>query len=189
MSPITSKSIKRTDRLDKKISLHTEKLANLLEKVDGSFEIDWKLISIYNLKHRHSPFSSNAMWNVYLKPDLKRGAWTNEENKKLIDAAKCHNFEDWNSIAAEVRCRSDYQCFVHFQTKLYKLIKRESKWTTTEDKRLLEIVNLCTTNGVINWNAVSSRFPNRTKARCCIRYYYRVNPILSHGIIFLFYET
>lgn len=89
--------------------INSEKLAKLLTVVPKDFRIDWDHISSSNLLHRHSAKTCEAIWNLFLHPSLKRTAWTEEENQKLLDVAKKYNFQNWPAIANEVGKRSDFQ--------------------------------------------------------------------------------
>lgn len=77
--------------------------------VPKSFKIDWDHISGYNVLHRHSPSTCEAIWNVFLNPTLKRSAWTEAENQKLLEASQKYRFQNWEAIAQEVGNRSDFQ--------------------------------------------------------------------------------
>lgn len=98
--------------------IDSEKLVKLLNMVHNDFCIDWDSISSYNVQYRHSAASCQAIWNVYLNPKLKRCAWSNIENEKLLEAAKKNNFQNWQVIAQEVGQRSDFQ--VRLQLKNLK---------------------------------------------------------------------
>ncbi|XP_004536996.1 uncharacterized protein LOC101457522 isoform X2 [Ceratitis capitata] len=168
-------------RVQLDIQVHTEKLANLLTQVDEKFEIDWEQVSAHNLKYRHSPSSCKAMWQVYLHPSLKRSAWTDEENKRLLHIAQKHNYQNWESIAKSVTKRSDYQCFIQYQTSVcFMDTQRWGRWDKRDDKKLLELILKKTINGVIDWNAVASYFPHKPKKSLHQRYIYYLDPKISH---------
>lgn len=156
-------------------------LANLLSNVDSSFSIDWNQISTLDLEQRHSAYSCEAMWLVYLHPQLKRDAWTPQEDETLIDAVRANNMQNWQLIAEAVQQRSDYQCFIRVQTTLRFYLEPISKWTPQENERLSRIVELNTVNGLTNWSQVVEHFPSRSRSTLIGRYVYSLHPSISHG--------
>ncbi|XP_036233413.2 uncharacterized protein Pbp95 isoform X2 [Bactrocera oleae] len=166
-------------RLD--IKVHTEKLANLLTQVDEKFQVDWEQVSAHNLNYRHSPSSCKTMWHVYLHPTLKRSVWSEEENKRLLHVAQIHNYQNWESIAKSVSKRSDYQCFIQYQTAVcFMDTQRWGRWDKRDDIKLLKLIEKKSINGVIDWNAVASYFPHKPKKSLHQRYIYYLDPKISH---------
>ncbi|XP_053960123.1 uncharacterized protein LOC128864471 [Anastrepha ludens] len=171
----------KSKNLTLEIKVHTEKLANLLSQVDEKFQIDWEQVSAHNLNYRHSPSSCKTMWQVYLHPSLKRSAWSAEENKRLLCAAQMHNYQNWESIAKEVSKRSDYQCFIQYQTTVcFMDTQRWGRWDKRDDTKLLELIDKKSVNGVIDWNAVAAYFPHKPKKSLHQRYIYYLDPKISH---------
>ncbi|XP_055904315.1 uncharacterized protein LOC129940100 [Eupeodes corollae] len=173
----------KSTALSKKVKLHSFKLKKLLEKVDEEFEIDWNQISVYNLGSRHTANSCLASWNAYLKPEIKRDAWTEKENMKLNELAKKYKFQDWIGIASEMPGRSDYQCFVQYQTVVSVKMREDKgeRWTKEEDDLLLSLVEKYRMGNVIRWNPICSQLPNRTKKQCFARWKYSINPNISRA--------
>jgi hypothetical protein len=119
-------------------------LVMLVEEQSGEpLKIDWKMLAFDSLNSRHNEFECAAMWNNYLRPELNRQTWTEAEEQQLMDAAMKHNGQDWGAIADELENRSQYQCFVHYQTKFSAKaqIKTNVRWTKEEDEQLLRIVS------------------------------------------------
>ncbi|XP_043071198.1 snRNA-activating protein complex subunit 4 isoform X2 [Drosophila grimshawi] len=169
-------------RKRKAIDLHEQSLANLLKVADSSFSIDWNQISTLDLEHRHSSYSCEAMWLVYLQPQVKREEWTAKEDQILLVAAKDHKMQNWEAIAAKVDRRSAYQCFVRMQTALRCKLEPTSsmKWGQQDSERLRAIVLKNTVNGVVNWSQVAEQFPNRSRSTLIGRYLYVLHPSISH---------
>lgn len=94
---------------EKNNEVDSEKLSKLLNMVPDDFRIDWNHVSSSNLLHRHSAKTCEAIWNLFLHPSLKRAAWSENENHKLLEAAKKYNFQNWHAIAEEVGERSEFQ--------------------------------------------------------------------------------
>lgn len=118
----------------KAIDLHEQTLASLLNIVDSSFSIDWNQISTLDVELRHSSYSCEAMWLVYLHPQLKRDDWTNEEDEncwtqlgsiscktgKLLQLL-CINVLTTNALSA---CRQRYDLTLSQQTTLNGVNRR-----------------------------------------------------------------
>ncbi|XP_051863344.1 uncharacterized protein LOC117574583 [Drosophila albomicans] len=166
----------------KNIDLHTQTLASLLSSVDSTFSIDWNEISISKLERRHSAYSCEAMWFVYLHPQLKRDDWTAEEDERLLEVAQSHKLQDWQAIASAVSQRSDYQCFVRVQTALRFYLEPlcSVKWSEQDNVRLRKIVERNTVNGVTDWPQVVEHFPGRSKSTLIGRYLYVLHPSICH---------
>uniref|UniRef100_A0A0K8WBB8 snRNA-activating protein complex subunit 4 n=1 Tax=Bactrocera latifrons TaxID=174628 RepID=A0A0K8WBB8_BACLA len=171
----------KSKRLTLDIKVHTEKLANLLTQVDEKFQVDWEQVSAHNLNYRHSPSSCKTMWQVYLHPSLKRSAWSEEENKRLLHVAQIHNYQNWEKIAESVSKRSDYQCFIQYQTAVcFMDTQRWGRWDKRDDIKLLKLIEKKSINGVIDWNVVASYFPHKPKKSLHQRYIYYLDPKISH---------
>nr|XP_017007360.2 LOW QUALITY PROTEIN: snRNA-activating protein complex subunit 4 [Drosophila takahashii] len=160
---------------------HLQTLASLLATADSSFRIDWNQISTLDLEYRHSPYSCEAMWRVYLRPDLKRDDWSVEEDETLLAVASANRLQNWELIAASLSMRSDYQCFVRFITALRHLLepKGSNRWSDEDNERLRELAERNTANGVINWRKVAEYFPDKSKSTLIGRYYYVLHPSIS----------
>ncbi|KAH8310047.1 hypothetical protein KR044_011157, partial [Drosophila immigrans] len=171
-----------TPRKRKNIDLHTQTLARLLSSVDSSFSIDWNQISTLDVEHRHSAYSCEAMWMVYLHPQLKRDDWTIEEDERLLDVARSNKLQNWQAIAAAVPQRSDFQCFVRVQTALRFHLEPlcSFKWSPQDNDRLRNLVKRNTVNGVTNWSQVVEHFPGRSKSTLIGRYLYVLHPSICH---------
>ncbi|XP_050317277.1 uncharacterized protein LOC126751235 isoform X2 [Bactrocera neohumeralis] len=171
----------KSKKLTLDIRVHTEKLANLLTQVDEKFQVDWVQVSAHNLNYRHSPSSCKTMWQVYLHPSLKRSAWSEEENKRLLHVAQIHNYQNWDKIAKSVSKRSDYQCFIQYQTAVcFMDTQRWGRWDKRDDIKLLKLIEKKSINGVIDWNVVASYFPHKPKKSLHQRYIYYLDPKISH---------
>lgn len=172
------------ERKRKGIDLHVQTVASLLANADNNFSIDWNQISTLDLEHRHSSYSCEAMWLVYLQPQLRRDDWTAEEDKALLAAAKANKLQNWQAIAGAVSQRSDYQCFVRMQTTLRFHLEPTStmRWSHEDNERLCAIVQRNTVNGLTNWSQVVEHFPGRSRSTLIGRYMYVLHPSISHGI-------
>ncbi|XP_017119686.1 uncharacterized protein LOC108141050 [Drosophila elegans] len=169
-------------RKRKPIERHLKTLVSLLATADESFTVDWNQISTLDVEYRHSPYSCETMWRVYLHPDLKRDDWSTEEDEILMTAASANRMQNWELIAKSLDRRSDYQCFIRFHTALRHLLdpKPTSRWSEEDNVKLRELAEKNTANGVINWKKVVEYFPGRSKSTLIGRYYYVLHPSISH---------
>ncbi|XP_050072066.1 uncharacterized protein LOC126559948 [Anopheles maculipalpis] len=137
------------------------------------FTVDWLKISAAIMAGRHSAFTCESMWNNFLMPGLKRCLWTSDEESKLVAAVEAHKRCNWKLIALSVENRSEYQCFVHYQTNFSEIsqIKR-NPWTPEEDELLLRLVNENRIGSNIIWNKIVERIPFRNKVQVYQRYKY-----------------
>ncbi|XP_017081921.1 snRNA-activating protein complex subunit 4 [Drosophila eugracilis] len=177
MDIIPSASLKR-----KPTERHLNSLASLLTTVDSGFRIDWNQISTLDLEFRHSPYSCEAMWQVYLSPDINRDDWSPDEDEALLAAASANRMQNWELIASSLDRRSDYQCFVRFNTALRHLVEPRTsyRWSDEDNERLRDLAEKNTANGVINWKKVVEYFPGKSKSTLIGRYYYVLHPSISH---------
>ncbi|SPP88279.1 uncharacterized protein LOC117590021 [Drosophila guanche] len=165
------------------IERHVRSLASLLVNADSSFSIDWNQISTLDLEFRHSNYSCEAMWRVYLHPKLSREDWSASEDAALVAAAKANLMQNWGKVASALGRRSDYQCFVRVQIAFRQHLEPSSsvRWTEKDSETLKRLVEKNTVNGQVNWQLVSEHFPGRSKSTLIGRYTYALHPSISHA--------
>uniref|UniRef100_A0A182PR89 snRNA-activating protein complex subunit 4 n=1 Tax=Anopheles epiroticus TaxID=199890 RepID=A0A182PR89_9DIPT len=138
-----------------------------------NFTVDWLKISNTVLNGRHSAAACEGMWNNYLLPGLKRSMWTPEEETKLVEAAEAHKLHHWSQIALRVQDRSEYQCFVHYQTNFSEIVQSKKRpWTQEEDELLMRLVDENRIGNNVIWNKIVERMPYRNKVQVYHRYRY-----------------
>ncbi|KAJ6653311.1 hypothetical protein lerEdw1_009340 [Lerista edwardsae] len=77
-------------------------------------------------------------WTKRVDPNVKRGAWTPEEDALLLKAVAKYRERDWYKIRAEVPGRSDNQCRDRYLNSLHYDIKK-GKWSQEEERSLIEL--------------------------------------------------
>lgn len=167
---------KTTTCIDKNTSL-----AVLVDRVASqpSFQLNWQRMSDL-LFGRHSPFGCQTMWNLNLHPRLRRGKWTDEEDDKLLEAARSFNFQNWQEIANAVGTeRSMFQCFLRYQTKFQSVERTGDKFSLDEDRRLAQLVNEHRVGNIIPWTKIAQFFNNRSKQTLYYRYVFSLRPNIS----------
>ena len=75
--------------------------------------------------------------NVQAKPEMKKRAWTPEEDKRLVKLVKRYGAEQWPVIAKEMKTRTERQCRDHWNISLRPDI-RHGAWTAEEDSILID---------------------------------------------------
>lgn len=101
-----------------------------------------------------------------LCPDLKKGKWEWEEDRRLQLAAAIYGPGRWSFIALHVPKRTDVQCRERWCNLLAPDISH-SPWSDEEDRRLLEIVDRV---GVGRWTDIAKQLGNRTDNQCWRRW-------------------
>uniref|UniRef100_A0A182JT93 snRNA-activating protein complex subunit 4 n=1 Tax=Anopheles christyi TaxID=43041 RepID=A0A182JT93_9DIPT len=159
-------------------TLPSEEIWHKAQAYDGKygrqkFTVDWLKISTSVMNGRHSAAACEGMWNNYLMPGLKRSMWNSEEESKLVEAVEAHKGHRWHLIAQQVSERSEYQCFVHYQTNFSELVQsKKMPWTQEEDELLLRLVDENRIGNNVIWNKIVERMPYRNKVQVYHRYKY-----------------
>ncbi|KAL9652271.1 hypothetical protein ABK040_011931 [Willaertia magna] len=97
-----------------------------------------------------------------LKKKRSCARWTEEENKKLIEAYIKYEGKNWSSIAKAVGNKTSDQCNQHWWRVLNPEICKEP-WSAEEDQVLLDKVQEC---GESSWKKVSQGLKGRTDLQC-----------------------
>lgn len=134
------------------------------------FAINWNLISFIDLHSKHSVAECMGMWYSYLRPDLNREPFTEEEDCIISSTYIENNFNTWNDIAALLDNRSGLQTFVHFHSTYTQDCPSNIRWSEEEDACLLRLVEKYSINGVINWHKIGQLTTKRNKTQCYNRY-------------------
>uniref|UniRef100_A0A182NQY4 snRNA-activating protein complex subunit 4 n=1 Tax=Anopheles dirus TaxID=7168 RepID=A0A182NQY4_9DIPT len=172
---------------NEKLALETLSLEAIWTKTqayDGKyggqrFIVDWLRISNTAVNSRHTAAACEAIWNNYLRPGLKRSVWTTEEESRLMEAAEAHQHHRWDRIAQCVTERSEYQCFVHYQTNFSEISQiKKLPWTQEEDDLLLRLVEENRIGDNVIWNKVVERMPYRNKVQVYHRFKYTLSRAL-----------
>lgn len=143
-----------------------------------NFPINWEEVS-FSLFNRHNRYECEAMWEQYLKPDVRKLAWSDEESQALVNAVKKNKCQNWTEISKAIPKRSAFQCFVQYQTTFNGLHTGKNKFTAAEDERLLELVEKHRISNVITWSKVAEDFGTRTKFALYYRYVFTLKPTIN----------
>ena len=129
----------------------------------------WDKISSH-FKNRSSK-DCRKRWFHSLDPKLKRGRWTEHEDKVLM-AAYDKMGPVWHRIAQLIPGRTDDQCSKRYNDVLDpKISDRLRPWSPAEDSHLLEMVEMHGTK----WRTISKEMEGRTGLTCRNRWRKLVN--------------
>lgn len=119
----------------------------LREAVASCGARNWKLISEIADVGK-SDVQCLQRWTQVLRPGLKKGTWSKEEDRKLIELVDTHKttshtepFKEsipWKKIEKDMGGRTAKQCRERWKLSLDPTINK-SLWTAEEDRQLLEL--------------------------------------------------
>lgn len=145
-------------------------LCDTIQKDHPNFAVNWNLISFNDIQSNHSVAECMGMWYSYLKPDINREPFSDEENAILSHVVVEHKYQNWEDIAASLDRRTALQTFVHFFSSSSRLCPPNIRWTTFEDQKLLDAVKNSTVGGTVNWAKVGVSLEGRNRTQCYNRY-------------------
>ena len=115
-----------------------------------------------------------ARWNRCLKPEIKKGPFSAEENKTLMEAYGKLG-EKWTEISKRLPGRTG----VAVRTR-WKCIQEGKRpccfWTVEEDAALVEWVEQ---NGAEDFGRATEKIPHRTRDQCWKRWHNCLDPAIK----------
>jgi hypothetical protein len=98
------------------------------------------------------------------------GAWTTDEEKKLVSAVETLGTTSWARIAVNVQGRNETQCRDKWQNMSKKAAATASgAWTAAEEIKLASAVE---TFGTTGWAKVAAKVPGRNEKQCRQKWQY-----------------
>ena len=137
------------------------KLTFLIKKYSSS---NWKEISLEIKKF--SPIQCLHRWTRVIKPDLKKGHWTEKENAILINWVKDKGPIKWTECSKLISGRNGKQCREHYLNILTKDNKKIS-WSVEDDFKIFYLIKKYGTN----WVKISKFFLDRNENQIKNRFY------------------
>lgn len=175
------KKLKDKENNQKEIKLVLPRSFEEMIRALDKKEFDWLKISSMDFDGKHSANECRAMWNVYLRPELRKTEWTYAEDKKLLKCAHLYKYQDWDGIAQKLgTSRSAYQCFIRYNT-IKKMPSSGRVWTKPEDRHLMRAIKTLRIGDYIPWAEVANYLRHRTKQQIYTRWIYRTAPHLKKG--------
>eukprot|EP00981_Chlorochromonas_danica_P008432 scaffold2193_cov179-Ochromonas_danica.AAC.11 len=98
----------------------------------------WTEISRRYLPHR-SLKTLHSRWTFDLRPDIKIGPWSAEEDAKLLEMVKQYGEPSWAKIAPHMDGRTALSCAKRWRKVLNPLIDR-SEWKAEEDEIIKKVI-------------------------------------------------
>jgi len=105
-------------------------------------------------------------WTKTLNPKIKRGRWTEEEDKRLTLAVHAYENYNWIKIQKHVPGRTDVQCRERWCNILDPKLK-DGPWTKEEDELLMKAIEK---HGIGKWSKIAEEVPSRTDNQCWRRW-------------------
>eukprot|EP00981_Chlorochromonas_danica_P010750 scaffold3378_cov175-Ochromonas_danica.AAC.2 len=120
------------------VRMWTAEEDTLLRKGVEELGEKWFEISKQYLPHRSA---SNVLirWNNVLRPDIKIGPWSAEEDAKLLELVKQYGESSWSKIAPHMDGRPGSRCSVRWRLALDPSVDR-SEWKAEEDEIIKKVI-------------------------------------------------
>ncbi|KAJ3441324.1 snRNA-activating protein complex subunit [Anaeramoeba flamelloides] len=115
---------------------------------------NWESIAIY-FEDKDSTQCLHR-WYKVLNPELKKGKWSDDEDKRLTQMVAKYGSSSWSKIANSIPNRSSKQCRERWKNQLDPKIKREP-WSKEEDQILTDLFQKLGPK----WSQMRNQLPGR----------------------------
>lgn len=105
-------------------------------------------------------------WNAIMKPNVIKGPWNVDEDKKLIDWIKTNGATNWSACAEFIPGRTGKQCRERWMNALNPLLKKGS-WEPEEDYIIFKLFKKLGSK----WSTISNYIAGRTENSIKNRFY------------------
>lgn len=138
--------------------LYPEQLAT--QRFDANL-VNWEVVALVFGDSRKAK-DCRKRWVALLDPHLRRGRWTEEEDRLLMELYNRHG-PLWQKVAKSIEGRTEHQCSKRYMEILDpELRNRLEPWSENED---LLLVHLVLQHGT-KWKTIASEFDLRPPLTC-----------------------
>lgn len=106
----------------------------------------------------------------------KISKWSNEEDQILLTLGQKAKRNKWKKCSLMLNNKTSYQCYLRFK-KINPNIKK-GRWTESEDRQLLELVNIFGKS----WSSIAKIMKNRSNKQIRNRYEEHICESLNKGL-------
>lgn len=159
----------------------TKQEDNLLLEAVRIHGMNWQSIARY--VGRHSNACINR-WTKTIRPTIKRGKWTPEEDEALRQAYAAVG-PVWKQVSARVAGRTDAQCRERWVNVVNPALRPTNEWTEEEEAALLRMRD----EEGKSWSEIANAFEGTRTDNHCSRHYANIQrrkaakEALDNGIV------
>lgn len=106
----------------------------------------------------------NERYDKVINPNLRKGSWTAEEDKTILDYVNIHGAKNWTKLSKLLHGRIGKQCRERYKNHLDPSINH-SPFTPEEDEKIIELQSRYGNKWVRISNEIGNRSDNAIKNR------------------------
>ncbi|KAG7213801.1 hypothetical protein KM043_003018 [Ampulex compressa] len=141
-----------------------ERLLRIINKFRIGDHVPWGIVARY--MHNRTKQQIYFRWIYSLAPHIKKGRFTKEEDKILINAVKQYGENFCRISAMLMPHRSSIQLHDHYRTLNLRKIGRGNIWTITDDIKIIENFDSIGPN----WSVIAKQFVDKSRTQVRHRY-------------------